>query len=470
MRLFILAIALVALNVPAASESAPAVPTPAPPAEAPPDGVAGDPSDDASSEREDAPEPTEETVPEATGDAVRLQLGETDKPGIWGPMGNRFYFDDGLRYENGRWDLRMALVGRFHLDGLSASQDQDVEDAVGAIEDGFFIRRLRLDLRGHWREHIDFQAQYDIKDEDVTWRKVYVDLVDFRAFDRLRIGYFPEPIGLEQIMSSNHSTFLERGLPFAFSPQSNAGIAMHNALSNIRMLYEIGAFNEVESYSSRPEGTWGGTARLAGVPWMYRDADGVVHLDRFLHLGVAASVRAPKDGVAYSTRPEIGRGPDYVGTATLESDEVRLLGAEAAYVSGPLSIQGEWMRAIVDRETTGETEDYDAYYAYASYILTGESRPYNRRHGVFRGVVPSRPFPGKGGIGAWEVAARLSAIDLTGGVPVKSAGELRDLTLGLNWYMNPHARAMLNYVRAKVERPDVTGYTDIVQMRFQLTY
>ena len=51
-----------------------------------------------------------------------------------------------------------------------------------------------------------------------------------------------------------------------------------------------------------------------------------------------------------------------------------------------------------------------------------------------------------------------------------SAGRLDDVTLGLNWYIGPHARAMFNYVMADLDRPDARGDTRILQLRLQLTY
>ena len=59
-----------------------------------------------------------------------------------------------------------------------------------------------------------------------------------------------------------------------------------------------------------------------------------------------------------------------------------------------------------------------------------------------------------------------------------NGGELSNFTLGVNWYLNPNLRFMLNYVRAmldddcyyKGDMGDHCGDTDIVQARFQVDF
>ena len=54
-------------------------------------------------------------------------------------------------------------------------------------------------------------------------------------------------------------------------------------------------------------------------------------------------------------------------------------------------------------------------------------------------------------------------------------GKERNLTFGLNWYLNPNFRWMFNYVRARVEGgelPEDDDYADadIVETRFQIAF
>ena len=60
-----------------------------------------------------------------------------------------------------------------------------------------------------------------------------------------------------------------------------------------------------------------------------------------------------------------------------------------------------------------------------------------------------------------------------------NGGELSNFTFGVNWYLNPNMRFMLNYVRAMLDEDDCyykgdmgdhCGDADIVQARFQVDF
>ena len=120
-----------------------------------------------------------------------------------------------------------------------------------------------------------------------------------------------------------------------------------------------------------------------------------------------------------------------------------------------LSPSAEVFGATVNRQG-GVNNNFNGTYAYVSYFLTGENRPYNRKMGVFDRVKPYEDFfrvrtcDGNvcTGRGAWEVAYRFSYIDMLDGLTTKGAGMATDHTFGLNWYMNPFTRVMFNYVHS----------------------
>ncbi|MFO7931710.1 MAG: porin, partial [Desulfosalsimonas sp.] len=69
-----------------------------------------------------------------------------------------------------------------------------------------------------------------------------------------------------------------------------------------------------------------------------------------------------------------------------------------------------------------------------------------------------------------ELGVRYSSLDLND--EAIEGGELNDLTLGVNWHLNPNVRTMINYVYADLE--DRAGVEDdsanIVQARFQVDF
>ena len=74
--------------------------------------------------------------------------------------------------------------------------------------------------------------------------------------------------------------------------------------------------------------------------------------------------------------------------------------------------------------------------------------------------------------GAWETAVRWSWVQLDDrNISEGTAGQLNDVTLGVNWYWNPYTRLMFNYITALGDRNDVGHYqTDILGMRLQVDF
>jgi len=120
------------------------------------------------------------------------------------------------------------------------------------------------------------------------------------------------------------------------------------------------------------------------------------------------------------------------------SDQVDLLSLEAAWINGPISLQGEYITANADRTDGSEDVDLDGYYVQAIYFLNGEHRNYKTSEAAFSRVKPKENFS-YGGLGAWEIAARYSELDLND--QDITGGELRNITGGLNWYLNPNTNS-----------------------------
>lgn len=118
-------------------------------------------------------------------------------------------------------------------------------------------------------------------------------------------------------------------------------------------------------------------------------------------------------------------------------------------------------------------------YSQIGYFLTGEHRPYDRKSGQIDRVIPFQNFYWCGGTGAWELAARCSYLDLTSG-PVLG-GDMQNLTVGLNWYVNPHCKCVFNYIHAWATAREtrngvilsndfINSETDAFAMRCQLDF
>lgn len=385
----------------------------------------------------------------------------------------RVFWKDGLRFESMDKRFKLKIGGRIHYDTSFFGPDDETQNAVETgttrIEDGTEFRRARIEFSGEVGDRVEWQSNFDFAGGGNTnFRGVYAGLKDL-PFGNLRAGQFKEPYGLEQITSSNNILFMERSLMNAFVPAYNGGFMVFDQVGEEeRMTWSLGIFRSGSDNGevTRGEGEWAGTARVTGLP-LYGDEG-----HDYVHLGVGFSYRNPPDDMqTYSSKPEANLAPAYVST-TVEADNVMLLGGEAGWTQGPFTLSGEYTQSMIDAPSSSSSEpDFNGYYAQASYLLTGESRPYAKTTGAFGAVKPAHnAFAKDGGWGAWELKARYSAIDLTD--DGTNGGELSDVSAGVNWYLNANTRVMMDYVLASLDpaSPAEDGDTNILLFRVQFNY
>ena len=260
-------------------------------------------------------------------------------------------------------------------------------------------------------------------------------------------GNFKQPFGLEQMMSGHNLTFTERALSQAFVPGRGIGLGAQTSGAHWSVAGALAGERPEGDVANEGSEGWNLTARGTYAPF--------VNPGEVLHFGASFWRHDPQDStnaLRWRSKPESNVTDVFlVDTDTLTAvDDMLAGGLELAGVWGPLSLQAEYMRADVNRGSA-ENAQFDGGYVQASGFLTGESRPYKVSEGIFDRITPKAGV-GLGGIGAWEVAARYSTINLTDASIV--GGEERDLTLALNGYMAPNLRLMFDYVRVlELHRP-----------------
>jgi phosphate-selective porin OprO/OprP len=218
---------------------------------------------------------------------------------------------------------------------------------------------------------------------------------------------------------------------------------------------------------------WNLSGRVTGLPW-YEDEG-----SKLLHLGFSYSHSFSDGEVRYRSRPEAHLSPvRFVDTGSFAADNVDVINPEIAFVHGPFSLQGEYYRAFVDSSVQDDPE-LDGFYVEGSYFLTGEHRVYKKSAAAFDRVRPAENFDASGSWGAWQVALRYSQVDLSdGNLSTLDFGDPADpddnlardvdnISVGLNWYLNPNVRVMLNYVYSDLDDLDSTN---IFQTRFQIDF
>jgi len=392
------------------------------------------------------------------GEAKALREAPPAKPAAApAPTDIKLSWKDGLYFETAdKKTFKGRLTGRVDLDVAGFDESDEVEAVTGPNEAGVEFRRVRLAVEGEIGLALPttYKVEFDFAHSTVAFKDVFMGLTELPVVGNFQAGHFREPISLEILTSSRFVTFMERAVPVeAFAPERNTGAMIQNTALDQRMTWATGIFTDVGDSADnfRLDGNWRVDGRVTGLPWYAEDGH------HYLHLGLSGSRIENANGTArFRTRPEAHLAPRYVDTGDFAASHSYLAGAEAAFVFGPLSVQGEYFHTWVNG---GSDPQFDGFYAFVSYFLTGEHRPYKKTSGAFDRVKPNHNFGlgEHGGLGAWEALLRYSAVDLNdSGI---TGGRLNDVTAGLTWYLNPNWKIMFNYVFAQLDRGVADGDT-----------
>lgn len=343
-----------------------------------------------------------------------------------------------ISFESTDGSFKFKPRGRLHTD--LAFHDNDIQ----RLGDGAKFRRARLGFEGTVFNVFDYLFEYDFAASGVGGiRDAYLK---YTGFDQagITVGNFKHPFSLEQLISSNNGTFIERPLVDALVPGRAIGLGVDT--SGKQWTAALGAFGAAPGdYASGVDNRWDVTGRLTFAP--INESGRVLHFGGAGRYGITAH---PDKTLRFRSRPEAAvtdvRLID-TGTITDINDSLGY-GFEAAGVYGPLSLQGEYIGTHVHRKNDSNLR-FDGWYVAGSWFLTGESRPY--RDGVFGRISP-KSVVGKGGHGAWELALRYSALNLSDRDII--GGEQRNFTAGINWYLTSNVRLQANYIHVlDVDRP-----------------
>lgn len=320
---------------------------------------------------------------------------------------------NGLYFASPDGDFRARFGGRVEQDWLWITGDNELENAVGTLEDGVFFRRARFQGDGTIYGIIDYFAEFEFAPvENIVFQDVWIQLNQLGRIGKVRAGHLKVPFGLDNVTSARHLTFFERSAVHdAFQQEYDPGIMVWNTFANDDFRYAISylRFDPRESGTSLGNGQHSFAARISGAP-LHSDDD-----RRLLHPGGAIRINdsttdatSSLDGFRFQARPEFRNTPRFVDTGFFEADGAVFPGAEAAIVVDSFSLQGEYVSTMVSDAISpamvplGDV-NFSGYYIQASYFLTGEHRPYSRSNGAFGRINPINPVkqPGSCGI-CWE--------------------------------------------------------------------
>lgn len=371
-----------------------------------------------------------------------------------------------IRTEDGRFQAKFG--GRIHLDTNIPLDDDDknLDEGVGEQRFDAFFRRARLTLEGKaygwsYKFENDFAGQGD--SEGSGFREMWIG-TKIADVVNLRIGQAKPYRGMEELTSSNEIFMMER--PFATatsiygSRQYMTGLFLDGSGSNWG--WGLSGYNLRNGTDTANETDGMGAAgRFYFAPVL---TDSTV-----LHLGATASIDNPTNGrtAAASSARFAGRsGPSGSLGDTATTDEQTTYGFELAGKMGPFYGQGEYAMATFSEAagaaTLGDDIDVDTYYVQLGWLITGETKPYDVKKGVFKSPKPANPY------GAWEAKIRYDSIETDEATPDREASYF---IVGLNWFVNPSVRMMFEYITGKDDADGIDSRKlDIIATRLQFSF
>jgi phosphate-selective porin OprO/OprP len=268
---------------------------------------------------------------------------------------------------------------------------------------------------------------------------------------------------MERLSHGEDLSFMERStMSEAYKKSHALGVRFTGTAAGDRMTWSAGWFNNwlTDDLSFAKSGN----SYAGRVTGLAVEEDGG---RRLLHLGASAAYTQAQNGSSQvRSRPEVHQAPYFVDTGSFAVNHTTGLGFELAAVEGPFTVAAEYTLADFSAPASGNPR-FDGWYVTASWVLTGETRPYEKTKGYFGRVVPTAPFSfSRGGAGAWELAARYSWIDLSS--QAIQGGKFDRWSGALSWYPTRCGRFEFDYGYGRLQRSGTTGLTRFYQLRFQI--
>ncbi len=353
----------------------------------------------------------------------------------------------GISSPDGRFKFQVG--GRIQADWNVFEQD------ITPLGDGMTLRRARLKMQGTMYK--DFKFKIEVNFDPGGKVEVTDGWLSYQGFKPmglplvLTVGHQKVPFSQQSMSSSDWQVFQERSMQDAFIDNPAIGrrrLGFVARTYGTHWLADAGVFAEGTRKPDADNDSFGTAGRVLFYP--------LIEERRLLILGGAVYYRSwnrndPLDGedLRFAARPE-GHiaGEKLINTGWMSPmDDTIMYNGQVSGVLGSFHAQAEYTGVRVSR-TGEENISFNGWYVQAGYFLTGENRVYDRKSGKYKRPVP-KSMVGDGGWGAWELAARYSEMDLASGDI--QGGKERNVTVGVNWWMNRSFLIRVNYVRADTD-------------------
>ena len=362
-------------------------------------------------------------------------------------------------YEWKRFSLRWG--GGFLWDVAGYSQDDASKSQLKLTPtDG--LRDFRLLFKGRLPiPRLTYTVGYMYDKASDTWqfRQTGVMFEIRKAHGSLFVGRTKEGFSTNKIMVGYQGWTIERSpMNDAFIPILGDGVRWTGTVPSGKFVYDVGFFRDAWQKESFTKNDKQAAFRAVWLPNAGTERP-------LLHVALETRFGRPKDGVLkYRSKPEAYLAQSYaVDTGEFAAESATTYGVETYFRPGRLMFGMEYFFNRNDAADVGDPS-FHGGEMFVAYILTRETRPYNRRSATFERVRPTDTVF-RGGPGAWELVLRYSYTDVDSG-PIRG-GTFWRITPMANWHLSGNVRLGLVYGYGSLNRFDTVGKTHFFQSRIQ---
>jgi len=359
--------------------------------------------------------------------------------------------------------LHFGLNAMYDVNGTSQDDGSDAQWGDLKSPDSKW-RDFRLLASGKFpksKRLIEWKAgyMYDGLNDQWLFRETGVIVAVPEIWGHLFIGRTKLGVSMIKHMSGASIMGLERAeIEDMTIPIQNDGIRWMGYLPKQRLVWNLGYFNETLLKNPLyPFMDQQYAARVAYLP-LLSESDGKV-----LHLAVNLKYGNPKDGkTQLKARPEVSTAPYFLDTGIFPASHETVAGPEVWYRDNSWLFGGSYY--FVGTEASEGNHHFQGGDFWASWLMTGEVRPYSTRGGLFGFVYPKRSVF-KGGTGAFEATMHATYTDANSGAI--QGGKFWRVGPIFAWYPSYEFRVTLGYGYGVLDRFGENGRTHFLQSRIQ---
>jgi phosphate-selective porin OprO/OprP len=353
--------------------------------------------------------------------------------------------------------------GGLLLEAVGYSQDQESKEQF-RLKPDFGLRDFRFLLNGkfpQFERSVTWSAgiMYDGPTHSWLVRQTGVVIAFPELWGHLWVGRTKSGFSLEKVMHGYDGWWMERSAMNDATVQLLAdGFKWLGATPKRLFLWNLGYYNDVFSHTQSFSSYH--TQYVARPIWLpiHSEEGSLLHLGANLFYGIPENHQ-----LQLKSRPEAFPAPFFVDTGKFPAAWTRMEGYEAYYRRGSLLFGSEYWWENIHSPSTGNPTVHGGF-VLATWLLTGETRPYNLVGGLFKDISPKRTVF-EGGPGAWELVLRYSTVDLNSkGI---NGGNFKRFTPMMNWYLSDNIRLELGYGYGHLDRFNLKGNTHFFQTRIQ---